>query len=320
MKKLLKNLTFDQIIINYNKMKKTLFFLSVLVTGLLSSQVTIGTGTRVDSNVGLSTPISIYYGYSLTQQIYLASEIGAPMNIQALKFYVKNPITSLSNTGEIDVWIGHTTSTQFQNVVSATGAGWIPVSQQQKVLTSGSVTYNANEVTVILSTPFAYNGTDNLVITFDENKSGDDGNSYPFYQTVDYSGDVSLINRNDNVNPDPLNPPTEYTGPTSTSTSQVQGKKYKAILTLIPQNLSVADAKTIGDAFVSPNPTSDFVTIKTKLTISSVDILDMSGRTFISNVGMNNDKIDLRNLSAGTYFLKLNYKEGISTTKKIIKK
>jgi len=33
-----------------------------------------------------------------------------------------------------------------------------------------------------------------------------------------------------------------------------------------------------------------------------------------------NNKIDIRNLSAGSYLLIINYKEGFSTTKKIIKK
>ncbi|MCX8525452.1 T9SS type A sorting domain-containing protein [Chryseobacterium formosus] len=301
-------------------MKKTLLSIAVLAVNLFYSQVTIGSGTRTDSNVGLSTPISIYYGYSLSQQIYLASEIGPAMNIQQLKFYVQNPITSLSNTAQVDVWIGHTNATSFQNVVSTTGAGWIPVSQQQKVLTTGTLSYTGNEVTITLATPFAYNGTQNLVITVDENAAGHNGNTYPFYQTVDYTNDVTLINRSDTVNPDPLNPPTNYTGPNSTATTEVQGKKYKAILTLIAQNLGVADARTVGDASITPNPASDFVTIKTKLTIDSVDILDLNGRKVLNNLSLNNDKIDIRELSSGVYMLKINYKEGLSTTKKIIKK
>lgn len=301
-------------------MKKTLLSIAVLGVNLFYSQVTIGSGTRTDSNVGLSTPISIYYGYSLSQQIYLASEIGPAMNIQELKFYVRNPITSLSNTAQVDVWIGHTSSANFQNTVSATGAGWIPVSQQQKVLTTGTLSYTGNEVTITLATPFAYNGTQNLVITVDENAPGHNGNTYPFYQTVDYTNDVTLINRSDTVNPDPLNPPTNYTGPNSTATTEVQGKKYKAILTLIAQNLGVADARTVGDASITPNPASDFVTIKTKLTINSVDILDLNGRKVLNNLSLKNDKIDIRELSSGVYMLKINYKEGLSTTKKIIKK
>lgn len=301
-------------------MKKTLLSIAVLAVNLFYSQVTIGSGTRTDSNIGLSTPISIYYGYSLSQQIYLASEIGPAMNIQQLKFYVQNPITSLSNTAQVDVWIGHTNATSFQNVVSTTGAGWIPVSQQQQVLTTGTLSYTGNEVTITLTTPFAYNGTQNLVITVDENKSGDNGNSYPFYQTVDYTNDVTLINRSDTVNPNPLTPPTNYTGPGSTATTEVQGKKYKAILTLIAQNLGVADARTVGDASITPNPASDFVTIKTKLTIDSVDILDLNGRKVLNNLSLNDDKIDIRELSSGVYMLKINYKEGLSTTKKIIKK
>ena len=300
-------------------MKKKLLFISLLAASFSYSQVTIGSGTRVDTNVGLSSPISIYYGYSLSQQLYLANEIGGPMMIQQLKFYTKTAPSALNNTGEIDVWIGHTALNGFQNTVSPTGAGWIPIAQQQKSLTSGSVSINGNEITLILDTPFSYNGTDNLVITVDENLPGDDGSNYPFYQTTDYTGDMTLINRNDDVNPDPANPPMNYTGPSSTSTTQAQSKKYKPILTLIGQNLGVAEVKTIGDAEVSPNPASDFVTITSKRSVNSVDILDLNGRR-MNNSGLMDNKIDVSNLSSGIYFLRINFKDGLSTTKKIIKK
>ncbi|MFL9833501.1 T9SS type A sorting domain-containing protein [Chryseobacterium terrae] len=301
-------------------MKRKLQFLGLLAASLFyGQQVTIGSGTRVDSNVGLSTPISIYYGYSLTQQIYLASEIGGAMTIQQLKFYVQNPISSLSNTGQLDVWIAHTSAVGFQNTVSSTGAGWLPVSSQQQVLTNGEVTFSGNEVTVTLATPFVYNGTDNIVITFDENKPGDNGSSYPFYQTVDFANDMSLINRSDSVNPSPTNPPLNYTGPSSTATTEVQAKKYKPVVTLIGQNLGVSEVRTVGDVVLSPNPTTDFISFKTKMEIQSVEIFDIGGRLMNSQI-LKDEKIDVRHFSAGVYTVKINYKNGLSTTTKIIKK
>ncbi|MDR2238781.1 MAG: T9SS type A sorting domain-containing protein [Chryseobacterium sp.] len=300
-------------------MRKKLLFIGLLTAGLSYSQVTIGSGTRVDSNVGLSSPISIYYAYSLSQQLYLASEIGGPMTIQQLKFYTKNAPPSLDNTGQIDVWIGHTALNGFQNTVSPTGAGWIPVAQQQQSLTSGSVSISGNEITLVLDTPFSYNGTDNLVITVDENQSGDDGSAYPFYQTTDYTEDVTLINRSDDANPDPANPPMNYTGPSSTLTTVVQSKKYKPILTLIGHNLGVTEVKTIGDAEVSPNPASDFVIITSKRSVNSVDIVDTNGRR-MNTPELMDYKIDVSNLASGIYFLKINFSDGLSTTKKIIKK
>lgn len=300
-------------------MKKKLLFVGLLAAGLSYSQVTIGSGTRVDTNVGLSSPISIYYAYTLSQQLYLAGEIGGPMTIQQLKFYTQNAPSALNNTGEIDVWIGHTALNGFQNTVSPTGAGWIPVAQQQKSLTSGTVSINGNEITLVLDTPFSYNGTDNLVITVDENRPGNDGSTYPFYQTADYTGDMTLINRNDSTNPDPANPPTNYTGPSSTSSSQVQSKKYKPILTLIGQNLGVAEVKTIGDAEISPNPASDFVTITSSRSVNSVEISDANGRRMNSS-GLTDNRIDVSSLSAGIYFLRIHFKDGLITTKRIIKK
>jgi len=301
-------------------MKRKLQFLGLLATSIFyGQQVTIGSGTRVDSNTGLSSPISIYYAYSLSQQIYLASEIGGSMTIQQLKFYVQNPITSLSNTGQINVWIGHTTATGFQNTISTTGAGWLPVSQQQQVLTNGAVTFAGSEVTVTLATPFAYNGTDNIVITFDENKPGDNGNNYPFYQTVDFANDMTLINRSDTVNPDPANPPLNYTGAGSFATTEVQSKKYKPVVTIIGQNLGVSEVRTVGDVMISPNPSTDFINLRSKMEIKSVEILDAGGRLINSQI-LKDEKIDVRNFSAGVYTVKINYKNGLNTSKKIIKK
>nr|WP_317632460.1 T9SS type A sorting domain-containing protein [uncultured Flavobacterium sp.] len=301
-------------------MKKTTLLLTLLISGLASAQVTIGEGTRTDSNTGLSTPISIYYGYSMSQQIYTAEEINGSMRIDQLKFYTANQATALGNTANIDVWIGHTNLSGFQNVVSDTGAAWIPVTQQQRVMTSGALSFNGNEVILTLNSPFEYNGIDNIVITVDENQAGNNGTSYKFFQTVDYSEDVSLINRSDTDNPDPFNPPRKYTGPNSYLTSEVQGKKYKAILTLIGQNLGVNEFNTLGDAVLYPNPAYETVTINTPLTIDTVEVFDINGKNLSDNTNLSEQVLNISKLSTGVYLLKIKYKEGITSTKKIIKK
>ena len=302
-------------------MKKITLSLFTLLSGFVNAQVTIGEGVRLDTNAGLSTPISIYFGYSLSQQIYTADEIGGAIRINQLKFYTASTINSnLSNTGDIDIWIGHTSASTFQNEVSSTGAGWLPVAQQQRVLTTGTFTYYSNELIFTLDTPFDYNGTDNIVITFDENRSGNNGSNYRFYQTPDYTGDVSLINRNDSINPNPFSPPTNYTGPNSTSTTEVQAKKYKAIVTIIGDALSVDDFKTVGDAVLYPNPANDKVAINTKLNIESLEVFDINGKNLTANTNFNNNVLDINQLATGVYMVKIKYKEGITSTKKLLKK
>ena len=49
-------------------------------------------------------------------------------------------------------------------------------------MTNGTLTQNGTNVIFTLTTPFAYNGIDNLVITVDANESGNDGSSAKFYK------------------------------------------------------------------------------------------------------------------------------------------
>jgi len=85
--------------------------------------------------------------------------------------------------------------------------------------------------------------------------------------------------------------------------------------------LSVEDTKeaTEGKLFVSiyPNPTSDILNIKTDSKINSVSVVDLTGRKI--NVKLDGDKVDVRNLPAGTYLINIETKDGVST-EKFIKK
>lgn len=68
---------------------------------------------------------------------------------------------------------------------------------------------------------------------------------------------------------------------------------------------------------ISPNPTSDILNIKTDSKINAVSIVDLTGRKV--NVKLEGDKVDVRGLSAGTYLINIETKDGIST-EKFIKK
>jgi hypothetical protein len=68
---------------------------------------------------------------------------------------------------------------------------------------------------------------------------------------------------------------------------------------------------------IYPNPTSDVLNIKTDSKINAVSVVDLSGRKI--NVKLEDDKVDVSTLSAGTYLINVETKEGIST-EKFIKK
>ncbi len=69
---------------------------------------------------------------------------------------------------------------------------------------------------------------------------------------------------------------------------------------------------------IFPNPVSDLLTIKTDQKVENVSVNDISGKN--SNVTILRDnKVDVRNLPAGSYIITIETKEG-KTTRKFIKK
>ncbi len=68
---------------------------------------------------------------------------------------------------------------------------------------------------------------------------------------------------------------------------------------------------------IYPNPATDYIKINTDKKISSVEIYDTTGRR--GNVGITNNEIDVRNLKAGVYVLKVKVDETV-INKKFIKK
>lgn len=179
-------------------MKKILSSLAMLVLGLgLNAQVDIGSGATGSTNIAI--PVECYYGYTYSQMIYTAAEINASGTITSLKFYKSG--TGLANSSDWTVYLGHTSTSTF-----ATTTSWEAVSGLTQVF-SDSVVQVGNEVTVTLTTPFVYNGVDNLVIAVDENQSSYDGSSDDFYCSA-RAGNTAITYRDDSNNPDPASPPT----------------------------------------------------------------------------------------------------------------
>ncbi|MGI9652503.1 T9SS type A sorting domain-containing protein [Chryseobacterium sp. RLHN22] len=86
--------------------------------------------------------------------------------------------------------------------------------------------------------------------------------------------------------------------------------------------LSISDVNTVqankrNAISIYPNPTTDVLNIKADSKINAVSIVDLTGRKV--NVKLEGDKVDVRGLSAGTYLINIETKDGIST-EKFIKK
>jgi hypothetical protein len=296
-------------------MKKTLLSLSLLAAAFSYGQVTIGSGTNLDTNFGLDTPISVGYGYSLSQFIYLASEINASGTITGIQLTLDAPDALTNSDDMIDIWVGHTSNSSYNPTNG--NPGWIPVSAQTQVLVSGSLVQDGSSVTITFTTPFVYNGTDNLVFTVDANEPGYDNLGGQFYQTAASANVVSLMVRDDNNNPSPSNPPTEYSG--SPNQSSAQAKYTRPIITLLGiTNLGVTE-NTAALFSISPNPTDAELNINTSEEVATAKFYNTLGQQ-VKFINVENNRIDVSDLRSGAYGLQLVFKDGKTVTRKVLKK
>ena len=182
-------------------MKKITLLLLLLTTTLSFSQVSIGGG---DDGDGFNTPpISPYYGYSYSQSIYLASEIGTSGDITSIEYALNAGSNFTSADDNVDVWIGHTAKTAFDST-----SDWVDVSTLSHVLIDGTVTVNNNVLTITFNSSFTYNGTDNIVIAVDANEPGYGSSSAFVLSTNGPTVGLTLDQRSDSTNSDPTSPAT----------------------------------------------------------------------------------------------------------------
>ncbi|MBR4136625.1 MAG: fibronectin type III domain-containing protein [Bacteroidales bacterium] len=115
---------------------------------LVGGDVTIGDGTATNSYL----PSYSYYGYTYSQQLFLAEEMGAmPRSLESITFDMAN--YSVNRTYKI--YLMHTSATNVSSWIDASTAQLVFDAPQQ--LHAGLNTFQ-------FSTPFQYNGSDNLLL------------------------------------------------------------------------------------------------------------------------------------------------------------
>ena len=165
-------------------------------TGCLAgSTILIGDGTSTTNQI----PVNNFYRYTYSQQIYLASEMNGAGEIHSVSFQYSYATASTKKTNVV-IYMGHTTQSTFSSA-----SDYIPVSGLQQVY-SGNLNCTQGWNTFNFSTPFQYNGTDNLVIAVDDNSNDYDGSSYTFYVHNTGSNYRSIVYYSDSNNPAPSNP------------------------------------------------------------------------------------------------------------------
>ncbi|UWX60973.1 peptide-N-glycosidase F-related protein [Chryseobacterium oranimense] len=110
----------------------------------------------------------------------------------------------------------------------------------------------------------------------------------------------------------------KHTIPTAVFNQQ-QGDVYLSVYMQGKSNaaLDVKDIKTV-DVSIYPNPSSDFVNIRSKADVASISLFSIDGKKLAETHGEN--RIDISAYSTGVYFLNIVLKDGITFKHKIIKK
>jgi len=168
-------------------------------TALPEGLVQIGSGSVTTLNL----PLNPYYGYNYSQTIYLQSEINVSGQRIEKLYYNWNGLAAGTNTKDWTIYMGHTDKTAFSSTTD-----WVPFADLTAVF-SGIVTLPASAgwVEIILTTPFTYNNTGNLVIAVNENTPGDDGSLAKFFGTS-FATNRGLRRQNDSSAYNPASPGT----------------------------------------------------------------------------------------------------------------
>lgn len=266
-------------------MKKPLLScLFFLLATFINAQISLGSGTTQSGYV----PIDVNYGYNYTQQILAKSDLNASAgNLTGVKFFLP-AAADISKSVDWTVWVGNTTKATFTSTTN-----WVPLTDMTQVF-SGTISAVNGEVIVNFTTPFAYNGTDNIVIAIDENTPDFTGTSNGFY-TYTGATNTTLYYRNDTTNPDPASPPTG---------SRVATKSVMTLLGLTPSSVPacpVVSAPSANATNVSPTPTISWAASSSatsyKLSVGTTpggtdilnlqDVGNMTSYTFSTMLGFN---------------------------------
>jgi hypothetical protein len=164
-------------------------------------------------------PSYSFFNYSLTQQIYTPDEIGLAGSITTVAYYNAGN----TKTRSYDIYMVHTDKASFSNNMD-----WIAVSEADRVY-SGSVTITKGYwTTIVLDTPFAYNGTSNLAIIVDDNTGT--WSSIMACRVFSANGYQAIRVYSDGTNYDPYNP-SGYSGTRYSVKNQI-------ILDIVPTTIT----------------------------------------------------------------------------------
>ncbi len=303
-------------------------------TSATSNTLIVGNGTG-----STSTPYGTYYMDAKTQYIITKAELVAAGYtsknniIKSLGFNVATASSQVMNGFSIK--IGHTTSSSFASTSFLSNSAMTTVYSGNLSATSG---WNAHN----FSTPFTYNGTDNLVIEvcFDNSAYTTDSKTYytatTNYNTLYLRTDVSAGGVCGNTTGNrTLNRPNMKLAFSSSSAMMLAPSETE----LVSDNssaLRTIPKPNANDFHLAPNPVSSKLSVVYALenenSVVSIKITNimgevvgeytptengLGGQTFDISL---NEQLNFSSLSNGVYFCSLNIDGAVQTKKFVLLK
>ena len=148
--------------------------------------VNIGEG---GSDETFAVPVNNLYNYTYTQIIYDKNEISAG-TIMAIGFEYASA-TPMTNKGTVKIYMKHTDKTSF-----TADNDWVTGLTESDLVYSGDLNCEIGWNTFQLTTPFVYNGTQNLLVVVDDNSGSYNGSSYTFRYTTTTGNSLLTFNHN----------------------------------------------------------------------------------------------------------------------------
>lgn len=257
--------------------------------------ITIGEGNGMTDVV----PYNTFYNYSFTEQIFLASEIEYAGTIKAVSFRLAYSYNT-EHTSDIVVYMKNVSRSTFEDT-----SDYEPVTEEDIVF-SGPWAIPADYdgwITIDFDTPFAYNGTDNLLIAVDENS---DDYAIRYFRYTDTPNTVlSYCSDIWNLNPYDL---SSFVGPKEVS-------HYRANIKLVfGGSVGLNDDNEIVLS-VYPNPNHGLFSLNLPEEDCDIVVFNCLGQQVYSKQAKGMTVLNLEGLDSGVYFVTLKSEKVVSTLK-----
>ena len=221
-------------------------------------------GDTTSTSTSYYTPVNNYYKYTLSETIIDAAEIGGPMTINSISYYYNYATASTKKTN-CTIYLQPTTKSVF---ASNSDIELLDVTSAVMVYT-GELNCQQGWNTFTFTTPYYYDGEDNLMVIVDDNSNDYDGNSYTF-RTSTCNGYKSLYWYSDSQNPDPTS--STFTG----SKGWAQARVVMSLDGCQATGVSCPKPTNIAETHATNNAT---VTWSSSASNHSVTLMDASGNT-----------------------------------------